>query len=69
MSTTWRVPDIRRVTGVSAMVVAVALLFEGARQFIDGSRPGLSDADGLVDYYERTARSARCSWCSPTPSS
>lgn len=51
----WRVPDVRRVTGVAAIVVAVALSFEGVRQFIDGARPGLTDYPGLEDFYERTA--------------
>lgn len=51
----WRVPDVRRVTGVSAIVVAVALAYEGARQFIEGARPALTDSDGLVDFYEQSA--------------
>ncbi len=51
----WRVPDVRRVTGVSAIVVAVALSYEGVRQFLEGARPGLTDYDGLVDFYEQSA--------------
>jgi len=51
----WRVPDVRRVTGVSAIIVAVALSYEGVRQFIDGARPGLTDYPALEDFYERTA--------------
>ncbi|MWB97424.1 hypothetical protein [Agromyces seonyuensis] len=52
---TRRAPDVRRVTGVASIVVAVALAFEGARQFFEGARPGLTDAAGLEAYFERTA--------------
>ncbi|QEO09596.1 hypothetical protein [Protaetiibacter larvae] len=51
----WRVPDVRRVTGFSALVVAVAMAFEAVRQLIDGGRPGLDEPDALAEYFERTA--------------
>lgn len=46
-----RVPDVRRWTGISAIVVAVTMLFEAFTQFVDGSRPGLWDLSGLRTFF------------------
>ena len=48
-------PDVRRWTGISAFVVAVALGVEGVTKLTIGRRPELGDADALFEYIERSS--------------
>jgi len=50
-----KAPDVRRWTGISAIAVAVTMLFEAFTQMIDGGRPGLWDCGGLSAFFQQHA--------------
>ena len=52
-----RTPDVRRWTGISAVAVAITLVFEAVTQFVAGGRPSLLDETALESYFERYADS------------
>lgn len=50
-----KTPDVRRWTGVSAIIVAVFLTIESITKLTMGARPELDDSQALIEYTQATA--------------
>jgi len=58
MSGTARTPDVRRWTGIAAIVVAALMITEFTVRISMGDRPDLDEAEALGEFIQRTALQA-----------